>query len=140
MYWRHIPHWRTMHHHDFRLITHPKRLSLIASCSYDGDVRLWDLSTRKCLVSFAGHDGKFARDLCFTPSTGHRWEFIIINGGKFEIQTKFATAPDCSPWATTARFGYGTQRTSWSPRARLGRRWTPSSPRAHSPASHITGR
>jgi len=55
-----------------RLITHPKRLSLIASCSYDGDVRLWDLSTRKCLASFAGHDGKFARDLCFTPSTGHR--------------------------------------------------------------------
>ena len=59
-----------------RLTTHPKRLSTIASCSYDGDVRLWDLSTRKCLVSFAGHDGKFARDLCFSPSQGHRCCYI----------------------------------------------------------------
>ena len=34
---------------------HPKRLSLVASTSYDGEVRLWNLVSRKCVANFQGH-------------------------------------------------------------------------------------
>ncbi len=50
-----------------RLALHPKRLSLVASCAFDGEVRMWDLATRKCAVICEGHAGKYARDLTFTP-------------------------------------------------------------------------
>lgn len=45
---------------------HPTRLSLFASCSYNGEVLLWDLSTRKCATRFSGHARSFARDVSFT--------------------------------------------------------------------------
>ena len=37
------------------LVCHPNRLSLIASTSYDGEVRLWNLVDRKCVANFQGH-------------------------------------------------------------------------------------
>jgi len=45
---------------------HPKSLSTIASGSYDGEVRLWNLTKQKCISSVNGHD-RFVRGLCFNP-------------------------------------------------------------------------
>lgn len=45
---------------------HPKSLSTLASGSYDGEVRLWNLATKKCIRNVNGHD-RFVRGLCFNP-------------------------------------------------------------------------
>eukprot|EP00096_Caligus_rogercresseyi_P014095 TRINITY_DN6627_c0_g1_i1.p1 TRINITY_DN6627_c0_g1~~TRINITY_DN6627_c0_g1_i1.p1 ORF type:complete len:447 (+),score=106.61 TRINITY_DN6627_c0_g1_i1:56-1396(+) len=49
------------------LAKHPKRLSTLASCCYDGEVRIWSLSDRKCVLTYEGHKG-FARGLTFSGS------------------------------------------------------------------------
>ena len=49
----------------------PKRLSILASASFDGEVRLWDLSTRKCVVNYKGHPNSYARGLTFDPKGQH---------------------------------------------------------------------
>ncbi|RZF38230.1 hypothetical protein LSTR_LSTR005591 [Laodelphax striatellus] len=43
---------------------HPKSLSLLASGSYDGEVRLWNLAQRICLKQSKAHDG-YVRGLTF---------------------------------------------------------------------------
>lgn len=48
----------------FCMAKHPKSLSTIASGSYDGEVRLWNLTKKKCINSINGHD-RFVRGLCF---------------------------------------------------------------------------
>ncbi|XP_027848856.1 DDB1- and CUL4-associated factor 13 [Aphis gossypii] len=50
----------------FCMAKHPKSLSTIASGSYDGEVRLWNLTKKKCINSINGHD-RFVRGLCFNP-------------------------------------------------------------------------
>lgn len=35
---------------------HPKKLSVILSGSYDGEVRAWNLGTRRCLYSATLHE------------------------------------------------------------------------------------
>lgn len=45
---------------------HPSKLSSIASASADGEMRLWDLSTKKCTQKWQGHDG-FVRGLTYSP-------------------------------------------------------------------------
>lgn len=45
---------------------HPTRLSLLASGSCDGEIRLWDLSRRQCLSAVQAHDG-FVQGLCAIP-------------------------------------------------------------------------
>ena len=39
-----------------------------ASGAADGEVRLWDLSQRKCLNIYQGHEGKYVRGIVFTPN------------------------------------------------------------------------
>ncbi len=34
---------------------HPRTLSVLASASYGGEVRLWSLVNRKCVANFQGH-------------------------------------------------------------------------------------
>ncbi|XP_075217570.1 DDB1- and CUL4-associated factor 13 [Lycorma delicatula] len=48
------------------IVKHPKSLSVLASGSYDGEVRLWDLSQRSCMRSLQAHEG-YVRGLVFTP-------------------------------------------------------------------------
>lgn len=50
----------------FCMAKHPKSLSTLASGSYDGEVRLWNLTKKKCISSINGHD-RFVRGLCFNP-------------------------------------------------------------------------
>ncbi|CAH2231029.1 jg3471 [Pararge aegeria aegeria] len=45
---------------------HPSRLAILASGAFDGEIRLWDLASRKCTRHFTAHEG-WVRSLCFTP-------------------------------------------------------------------------
>jgi len=46
---------------------HPTSISNIVSGAADGEVRIWDLSARKCTNSWQAHNG-VVRGICFTPS------------------------------------------------------------------------
>jgi len=46
---------------------HPGTISSIASAAADGEIRLWELSNRKCCGTWQGHDG-VVRGLCYTPN------------------------------------------------------------------------
>lgn len=46
---------------------HPSRLAVLASGAFDGEIRVWDLATRKCTRSFVAHEG-WVRALCYTPN------------------------------------------------------------------------
>lgn len=62
------------------LALHPSRLSLLASTSCDGELRLWDLATRKCLVKCTG---KTSIQFFFTGlqiNTDSTDNFFIISG------------------------------------------------------------
>eukprot|EP00088_Acartia_fossae_P004693 TRINITY_DN1201_c0_g1_i4.p1 TRINITY_DN1201_c0_g1~~TRINITY_DN1201_c0_g1_i4.p1 ORF type:complete len:450 (-),score=116.56 TRINITY_DN1201_c0_g1_i4:30-1379(-) len=45
---------------------HPGRISSIASAAADGEIRLWDLTARKCKASWQGHNG-VVRGICYAP-------------------------------------------------------------------------
>ncbi|XP_046396694.1 DDB1- and CUL4-associated factor 13 isoform X1 [Ischnura elegans] len=49
------------------LAKHPKRVSLLVSGAYDGEVRVWDIARQVCLSSWQAHDG-WVRGICFAPS------------------------------------------------------------------------
>lgn len=48
----------------FCMAKHPKSLSTISSGSYDGEVRLWNLATKKCISSVSSHE-RYVRGLSF---------------------------------------------------------------------------
>ena len=50
------------------LLKHPTSLSTLVSGSADGEIRVWNLASRKCLTSFKAHDG-VVRGLC-APRSG----------------------------------------------------------------------
>ncbi|CAF4952803.1 DDB1- and CUL4-associated factor 13 [Pieris napi] len=45
---------------------HPQRLAVLASGAFDGEIRLWDLASRKCTRNFVAHEG-WVRAICYTP-------------------------------------------------------------------------
>lgn len=60
------------------LCKHPHRLSLLASGDYDGEIRLWNLSTRKCVRKLQAHEG-YIRGITFN-SDGSK--FLTIGDDK----------------------------------------------------------
>eukprot|EP00920_Eleutheroschizon_duboscqi_P016900 GHVT01040246.1.p2 GENE.GHVT01040246.1~~GHVT01040246.1.p2 ORF type:complete len:480 (+),score=38.07 GHVT01040246.1:3955-5394(+) len=54
------------------IATSPNVVSDLFTGSCDGEVRLWDMSTKKCERSIRAHDG-FVRGLCVSPES--RWLF-----------------------------------------------------------------
>jgi len=70
------------------LALHPSRLGLVASAAYDGEVRLWDLPTQKCLKHFVGHEG-CVRQASFLPDENR---FMTIGDDK-TIKTWNINAP-----------------------------------------------
>ncbi|XP_052236826.1 DDB1- and CUL4-associated factor 13-like [Dreissena polymorpha] len=48
------------------LAKHPHQLSTLVSGSYDGEVKVWDLTRRECISSIQAHDG-FVQGLCAVP-------------------------------------------------------------------------
>lgn len=53
---------------------HPKRLSLLISGAFDGEVRVWDIPQKTCLRDFVAHDG-IVRGIVYTISGDH---FITV--------------------------------------------------------------
>ena len=54
------------------LKAHPQRLSCAASASADGEIRIWDLTRRKCIKILQGHDSRsLVRGITFN-ATGDR--------------------------------------------------------------------
>ncbi len=51
------------------LVKHPLKLSLILSGSYNGEIKLWNLPTKKCVRSLLGHEG-FVRGIAVDPTGG----------------------------------------------------------------------
>lgn len=49
---------------------HPSALSLMFSGSYDGEIRMWNLATQKCLDTIQAHEG-IVRGLCLPSSGDH---------------------------------------------------------------------
>ncbi|WAR16129.1 DCA13-like protein [Mya arenaria] len=48
------------------LAKHPNKLSTLLSGSYDGEVKVWDLSRRQCISTVQAHHG-FVQGLCAVP-------------------------------------------------------------------------
>lgn len=76
------------------MATHPKQISLIGSGAVDGEVKLWNLATQKCVKSFLAHEG-YVRQICFLPdgerfitvgddSTIKTWNIELPNPGEQE--------------------------------------------------------
>jgi WD repeat and SOF domain-containing protein 1 len=49
----------------YRLVRHPRQITTLASASCDGEIRLWDLSNRKCVHTISAHKG-FVRGVAFS--------------------------------------------------------------------------
>ncbi|XP_004929492.1 DDB1- and CUL4-associated factor 13 [Bombyx mandarina] len=49
---------------------HPSQLAVLASGAFDGEVRIWDLTVRKCTRNFVAHEG-WVRALCYNPDGKH---------------------------------------------------------------------
>ncbi|KAG8230192.1 hypothetical protein J437_LFUL009872 [Ladona fulva] len=45
---------------------HPKRLSILISGAYDGEVRVWNIAHQHCVSYWQAHDG-WVRGICFSP-------------------------------------------------------------------------
>eukprot|EP00050_Salpingoeca_kvevrii_P004959 m.267028 g.267028 ORF g.267028 m.267028 type:complete len:523 (+) comp11068_c2_seq1:1655-3223(+) len=60
------------------LAKHPHRVNTILSGAADGEVRIWNLSTRKCTYSAVHHRG-FVRGICVTPDAE---QFITVGVDK----------------------------------------------------------
>ncbi|XP_035211771.1 DDB1- and CUL4-associated factor 13-like isoform X2 [Stegodyphus dumicola] len=52
------------------MFKHPKSLSLVFSGSYDGEVRMWNVATQKCVNAVQAHDG-IVRGLCMSTNGDH---------------------------------------------------------------------
>ncbi|XP_066259161.1 DDB1- and CUL4-associated factor 13 [Euwallacea similis] len=57
---------------------HPRHLATIASGSFDGELRVWDIPQRLCLREFVAHNG-IVRGIVYTPKGDH---FITIGDDK----------------------------------------------------------
>ncbi|XP_044259546.1 DDB1- and CUL4-associated factor 13 [Tribolium madens] len=68
---------------------HPKRLSVLISGSYDGEIRVWDLPQKLCIREFVAHEG-IVRGISYNPSGDH---FITLGDDK-TIKTWKSKAPD----------------------------------------------
>ena len=87
-------------HYDgvYTLAKHPNRLSLVCSGSYDGELRLWDLTNRQCLQNVQAHTG-YVRGICF-DNTGkncytcgddkiiREWNFMEKSVGNVSVSEK----------------------------------------------------
>ncbi|XP_047530167.1 DDB1- and CUL4-associated factor 13 [Vanessa atalanta] len=60
------------------LAKHPSRLAVLASGAFDGEIRLWDLASRKCTRDFVAHEG-WVRAISYVPNGQ---QFISVGDDK----------------------------------------------------------
>lgn len=76
------------------VVNHPNNLSNVASGSYDGEVRVWDLPQQACIRNFQAHDG-FLRGITYSldgtqiitvgdDKTIKMWRSMVSSWGKAE--------------------------------------------------------
>ncbi|CAH0553142.1 unnamed protein product [Brassicogethes aeneus] len=70
------------------LTKHPKRLSVLLSGAFDGEIRVWDLPSRDCIREFTAHNG-IVRGISYTTQCDH---FITVGDDK-TIKTWKASKP-----------------------------------------------
>lgn len=68
---------------------HPQSLSTLCSGAYDGEVRIWDLATRKPLRNFMAHEG-YVRGIAYTSAA----ERILTVGDDKTVKIWKACAPE----------------------------------------------
>lgn len=68
---------------------HPHSLSALASGAYDGEIRVWDLPTRRPVRHFNAHDG-YVRGLTYTPDGEH----ILSVGDDKTVKVWRSAAPE----------------------------------------------
>ena len=69
----------------YALCKHPKKLSILLSGSCDGEVRIWDLSGRQCLINILAHS-RFVRGVCMDPAGNN---FITVGEDKIIKQWRY---------------------------------------------------
>lgn len=74
---------------------HPLTLSTLCSGSYDGEVLVWDLPTRKTTRHIKAHDG-YVRGICYQPSGE---QFLSVGDDK-TIKIWNANVPDTGDYET----------------------------------------
>ncbi|CAD7677969.1 unnamed protein product [Nyctereutes procyonoides] len=92
------------------LAKHPKSLATVLSGACDGEVRIWNLTKRKCICTIQAHEG-FVRGICtrfcgtsffllLTVYTGidHHWKEAVFAtcGQQVDIWDEQRTSPICS--------------------------------------------
>ncbi|CAH1994538.1 unnamed protein product [Acanthoscelides obtectus] len=70
---------------------HPKKLSILISGAFDGEIRIWDLPQQVCLKNFVAHNG-IIRGIAYTPK-GNR--FISIGDDKTIKTWNIKEQEDC---------------------------------------------
>lgn len=90
------------------LLKHPTSLSTLVSGAADGEIRIWNIATRKCVNSFRGHDG-IVRALC-APRSGDyffsldsnanikQWKVKQFSGSMNEATGDLCSDPDDDDW------------------------------------------
>uniref|UniRef100_A0A915I637 DDB1- and CUL4-associated factor 13 n=1 Tax=Romanomermis culicivorax TaxID=13658 RepID=A0A915I637_ROMCU len=73
----------------FCLAKHPKRLPVVFSGSYDGEIRVWNIAEKRCLAAVPAHDG-FVRGLCVDPQNADR--FLSVGDDKCIKEWSFERA------------------------------------------------
>jgi WD repeat and SOF domain-containing protein 1 len=72
------------------LSKHPTQLNIILSGACDGEIKVWNIASRKCIKTYNAHEG-FVRGICINPSADmffscgndkiiKHWNFNIENG------------------------------------------------------------
>lgn len=76
------------------LAKHPTKLSTIISGAYDGEVKVWNLTSQSCVQTYQAHDGH-VRDVCFLPDGKNRFLFFI---GKLSREGRVLFQKDSISW------------------------------------------
>lgn len=74
------------------LCKHPLQLNTLLSGSCDGEIKVWNLTSRKCVQTYNAHDG-FVRGICMNPSASMFFSCgndKIVKHWKYDLETDTA--------------------------------------------------
>ena len=74
------------------LSKHPLQLNMLLSGACDGEIKIWNLTTRKCVQTYVAHEG-FVRGICMNPSASMFFSCgndKIVKYWKYDLETSTA--------------------------------------------------